>query len=278
MEGRDPAYGYGVPHQVGHAMNEQRINAPESFEGTLIFVNNAVGFLKAGGASRMLSGVGNRTAGSADILTRDLDIFLAIPLRTLSASPAIGRLVLGALLNTLFRQFEHTAVVDRQVLFLLDEMPRLGNMPLLEVARDAGRGAGIRLWGIVQDFGQLRKAYGDAGLTSWLANSAVQTFIGINDPDTARWLADRIGQTTLTVSSTGSSRSGGPTGWVTTQRGTTSNTSLAGGYLMTPDEIMNTGVDAQGLPDEQIVLVRQQRPVRCGVAKYYRRQDFLSRL
>ena len=35
--------------------------------------------------------------------------------------------------------------------------------------------------------------------------------------------------------------------------------------------------DARGLPYEQIVLLRSHPPLRCGLAKYYRRPEFRDR-
>jgi len=43
---------------------------------------------------------------------------------------------------------------------------------------------------------------------------------------------------------------------------------------MTPDEIMNMAVDEKGIPDEQLVFVRNREPLRCGMAKYFRRPEF----
>uniref|UniRef100_UPI00260FC01F type IV secretory system conjugative DNA transfer family protein n=1 Tax=uncultured Jannaschia sp. TaxID=293347 RepID=UPI00260FC01F len=66
----------------------------------------------------------------------NLTVFVQIPLKVLQATPGLGRIVVGALLNA---AYEADGDVRGRILFLLDEVARLGPMSVLEVARDAGR-------------------------------------------------------------------------------------------------------------------------------------------
>ena len=144
-------------------------------------------------------------------------------------------------------------------------------MELLEVARDAGRGLGVTLWCIVQDLGQLRAAYGEYGLTGWLESTQIRQFFGISDIETAERISKLLGTSTVAYESTsistqGSSLLGLPSASTSTSR------QLHGRALMLPEEVMQMRTDAAGVPDEQIVFVRGLKPIRCGMAKYYRRK------
>jgi type IV secretion system protein VirD4 len=78
------------------------------------------------------------------------------------------------------------------ILFLLDELPRLRQMPPVEEALEIGRQYGIRLWMFAQSLGQLENAYPNAeGMTG---SCAVRMFMNpsLHD-DTAQKLSDQIG-------------------------------------------------------------------------------------
>jgi type IV secretory pathway TraG/TraD family ATPase VirD4 len=68
-----------------------------------------------------------RVSGSSfkaqDILTGQMDVFISVDLATLQAHPGIGRVIIGALLNAVYKA--EGAVADR-VLFLVDEARMLG--------------------------------------------------------------------------------------------------------------------------------------------------------
>jgi len=54
------------------------------------------------------------------------------------------------------------------------------------------------------------------------------------------------------------------------------NIGETGRRLITADEVMRMGEDADGNPDEQIVFIRNKKPLRCGLLKYYRRFDYVQ--
>ena len=87
-------------------------------------------------------------------------MFLQIPLGALQSTPAVGRVVIGALLNA---AYEADGRVKGRILYLLDEAARLGPMKILETARDAGRKYGITLQLLYQSVGQLERQWGRDG-------------------------------------------------------------------------------------------------------------------
>jgi type IV secretion system protein VirD4 len=79
---------------------------------------------------------------------------------TLESTPQPVRVILGALLN---RVYEARGHMGGRILFLLDEVARLGDMSILETARDAGRKYGVNLCLLYQSLGQMRGSFGEAG-------------------------------------------------------------------------------------------------------------------
>jgi type IV secretion system protein VirD4 len=96
----------------------------------------------------------------SDITGGKTDVFLQIPLQSLLTTPAIARVLVGALLNAVYEA--DGAQVDR-VLFLLDEVYHLGRMASLEQARDTGRKHGITLQLLYQSTGQITRQWGPDG-------------------------------------------------------------------------------------------------------------------
>ena len=76
----------------------------------------------------MVSGRGLKTS---DILRDDMVVFVQTPLRSLLATPAIGRVVMGALFNALFHA--DGKQTGNRVLFEIDEAWILGRASLLEL-------------------------------------------------------------------------------------------------------------------------------------------------
>ena len=78
------------------------------------------------------------------------------------------------------------------ILFMLDELPRLRQMPPVEEALEIGRQYGIRLWMFTQSLGQLEAAY--ANHEGMVGSCAVRLFMNPSLHDgTAQKLSDDIG-------------------------------------------------------------------------------------
>lgn len=78
------------------------------------------------------------------------------------------------------------------ILFLLDELPRLRQMPPVEEALEIGRQYGLKLWMFAQSLGQLRTAYPNA--EGMVGSCAVRMFMNPSLHDeTAKKISDDIG-------------------------------------------------------------------------------------
>ena len=212
--------------------------------------------------------VSGETFEAHEITGGKLTVFVQIPLKTLQATPALGRVIIGALLNA---AYEADGAVKGRILFLLDEVSRLGYMGVLEQARDAGRKYGITLLLLYQSLGQLVEQWGREGKQAWYDSTSWRLFAAIQDPETARELSNMCGEhgvmaTSLGDSVNASGRVGGA--YASNSSGRSENRSEIRRALIKPDELLQ---DARA--DEAFVVLRGAKPLRCGRAIYFRRPD-----
>ena len=269
-----PDYAWGAALSRASQFARMVEDAAAQWAGVVGEADNATSWLAVPSLARLVSGDGRDALRLDGLVDSAVDVFICVPLKTLESSPQVARVLLGALLNTVYEHGRRTHGADRKTLFLIDEMPRLRKLDLLETARDAGRGLGITLWNIVQDVGQLKSAYGESGFVSWMENSQVRQFFGISDLSTAEMLSRTLGQRTVAYETSGSNRSHAAGGLADISSGESRSGALTGKPLLAADEIMRLCTDETGVPDEQIVLVRGQLPLRCGLAKFYRREEW----
>lgn len=149
----------------------------ETFSGVYANADEDSSWLANPAFAALVSGSRFRTA---DILTGSVTVFLQIPLMALMHSPAVARVILGALLNAVY---EADARTQGRVLFLLDEVARLGTMRMIEDARDLGRKYGITLQLLYQR-GAAREAMGAGGqarLVRWRVVARLRGAAGPGD-------------------------------------------------------------------------------------------------
>jgi type IV secretion system protein VirD4 len=89
-----------------------------------------------------------------------------------------------------------------QTLFMLDEFARLGRMDTLAQAAQFVRAYGIRLAFIVQNKAQLRAIYGRDGASDLFDNLGAEIVFGTADPELTKELEERLGDDTISVTTT----------------------------------------------------------------------------
>jgi len=220
--------------------------------------------LVSGGAEGVLPAM--RTG---DLALGKTTAFLQIPLTVLQTTPAVGRVLVGALLNA---AYQADGKVKGRVLFLLDEVARLGYMQVLEQARDAGRKYGITLLLLYQSLGQLVSQWGKEGKQAWYDSTSWRLFAAVQDPDTARELSSMCGEYGVVATSQGDNEgSQARSGIASSSSGRSENRSEVKRALIKPDELTQ---DTR--TDEAFVLVRGSKPLRCGRAAWFRRPEWLG--
>lgn len=236
----------------------------ETFSGVYANANQATRWLSIKAYADLVSGESFETR---ELCEGALTVFVQLPLKTLQATPGLGRVIIGALLNA---AYEADGALKGRVLFLLDEVARLGPMVALEAARDAGRKYGITLLLLYQSAGQLAEQWGREGARSWIESTAWRLYAAVQDPETARALSQACGEHGVMATSEGDTR--GTSGrWgdaSSASVGRSANRSEIRRALIKPDELLQ---DTRA--DEAFVIARGHKPLRCGRAIYFRRPE-----
>ncbi len=241
----------------------------ETFSGVYANADESTSWLANPAFASIVSG---DTFRSLDLLGGKVTVFLEIPLAALQSTPAIGRVVIGALLNA---AYEADGRVRGRILYLLDEAARLGPMKILETARDAGRKYGITLQLLYQSVGQLERQWGRDGKREWYDGVSHRAYAAVQDLDTARELEDTFGRYAVMATSEGSNRGSSGKSFEVGSRSRGANTSYheISRPLIRREELMN---DCR--TDEAFVIIRGAKPLRCGRAIYFRRPELAARV
>jgi type IV secretion system protein VirD4 len=257
-------YGFGFPAQLAGNLKDI---TEKQFAGFYGEAGNATSWLAIPSLARLVCGNSFRTR---HLLSGKLDVFINVPVKALGSTPQSVRVILGALLNSVY---EARGRLGGRILFLLDEVARLGYMSILETARDAGRKYGVNLCLLYQSLGQLRAGFGEGGQRAWFDSAFLKCFASIQDLETAEMLSRACGDFTALGDSL-SEGSGASTGrGYSHSRHQSSNRQPVARRLIKPEEIMQQMQD-----DEQIVLIRNAAPLRCGRAIYFRRPQMLEQV
>ena len=258
------SFGFGFPAQLAGNLKDI---AEKQFSGFYGEAGNATAWLAVPSLARLVCGDSFQTR---QLHSGRLDVFINVPLKALGSTPQIARVIIGALLNSVY---EARGRMAGRVLFLLDEVARLGCMSALETARDAGRKYGINLCLLYQSLGQLRGAFGEAGQRAWFDSAYLKCFAAIQDLDTAEMLSRACGEfTALGDSFSEGSGSSAGRDYSSHSRHQSSSQQQVARRLIKPEEILQ-----RLRVDEQIVLIQNAAPLRCGRAIYFRRPEMVAR-
>ncbi|MEZ5807232.1 MAG: Ti-type conjugative transfer system protein TraG [Zhengella sp.] len=231
---------------------------PQTFSGVYATAAKETHWLSYDSYAAIVSG---NTFRTDDIANGRTTVFINIDLSTLENHPGMARVIIGAFLKAIYNR---NGDMQERALFLLDEAARLGYMRIIETARDAGRKYGITLLMLFQSLGQMREAFGGRDATSkWFESASWVSFSAINDPETAKYISERCGMTTVEVNQV--SRTSRDMGSSRTR-----SQQLSQRPLILPHEV------TQMRADEQIILTGGNPPLRCGRAIYFRRPEMAA--
>lgn len=196
-----------------------------------------------------------------DMKTKAMSIYLVLPADRLNAFGRWLRLLIQQAITVSARNI--ATKPEKPILFILDEMPALGRLTMVEQAYALMAGFSMVIWGIAQDLGQIKKIYGDGGYESLISNSGVIQYYGSRDKITSEYFSSLCGVTTTwsissaiarAVSTTTSSgmngNSSSSSSTTTTETSTATQRNLA--YA---DELMRLK------PDQQLVFVEACNPI-----------------
>jgi type IV secretion system protein VirD4 len=203
-----------------------------------------------------------------DLKTKPMTVYLVLPSDRLNAYSRWLRLLIQQALTVNARNIEIKP--KKSVLFILDEMPALGKLTMVEQAFGLMAGYGMQLWGVVQDASQLKRIYGD-GWETFIANAGVLQYFGSRDQMTAEYFSKLCGVTTVWDITTGVSRAIGISrGKDTSHSDTTTTSDTAAGkarQLAYADELMR-------MPKgKQLLLVGNMNPIIADKKSWFEDPD-----
>jgi type IV secretion system protein VirD4 len=208
----------------------------------------------------------------ADILAGRTTVFLNIPLKVMQTTPGVSRTIIGALMQGVY---EADGRIDGRILFLLDEVARLGYMSIIEIARDAGRKYGITMMLYYQSSGQLKTQWGENAEESWFNALSWRAYAAIQDDKTAEDLEKWLGTYGVMASSEGTNTGSSGKAFETGSRSRGSTTSY---HEISRPLIRAAELKQDVRSDEAFVIIGGSYPLRCGRAIYFRRSEMLAQV
>jgi type IV secretion system protein VirD4 len=119
-------------------------------------------------------------------------VFVALPPAEIPAFKSWLRLIVRTAIDAKIAMGLHDPR-EHQTLFLLDEFPTLGRFKVIEESAGYMAGYGMKLVPIIQNIGQVKELYAKNWET-FLGNAGAIIAFGLNDHDTERYIADRLGR------------------------------------------------------------------------------------
>lgn len=186
-------------------------------------------------------------------------VYLCLPASRIGLCNRWLRIFINQLLDAMEREKTKS---DTPVLVCLDEFPVLGHMRQLEDAIGQIASFGVKLWVILQDWGQGKMLYKDRW-ESFAANAGVMQFFGNNDLATTEYISRRLGKTLI------SATRDGEVGADQAQQGLTGKSdSLELHDLMAPEEITRQFARSDRLK-RQLVLWAGYHPMILQRVEYF---------
>jgi type IV secretion system protein VirD4 len=127
---------------------------------------------------------------------KGVTVYLCLPASRMGLCNRWLRIFVNQLLDAMER--EKTEPVA-PVLVCMDEFPILGHMRQLEDAAGQIASFGVKLWVLLQDWGQGKALYGERWET-FAGNAGILQFFGNNDLATTEYISRRLGKTRVEVS------------------------------------------------------------------------------
>jgi type IV secretion system protein VirD4 len=197
--------------------------------------------------------------------TSDVSIYLVLPTDKLSSYSRLLRIWIGTAMQAILTV---KGKPKHRVLFLLDEMAQLGRMDSLRDAVSIVRGYGATIWTILQDLSQIKALYPNDEWQPFVSSSKIQQYFGVADLDTAKYVSEKLGKTTITViaKNRGKNKNYGPGGGSGENVGENEITQVRD--LLSHDEVMRMN------RDQQIIFIQGNAPILASKIKYYEDEYF----
>lgn len=135
-------------------------------------------------------------------LTRErVSVFAVLPVQYLETFSRWLRLLVGSALDRLYHGMGTEKPPEVAALFLLDEFAHLGNLEAIRTAYGVARGAGVKIWAILQSLSQLDAIYGEHGRENLIANSGAIEVFNSFDNKGCKYFSELAGEHYVTIAS-----------------------------------------------------------------------------
>jgi type IV secretion system protein VirD4 len=237
------------------------MKAPQTFSGIYSNAFSATAWLSVDAYANLVSGNSMKTS---DVLNPDTAVFIQLSLRTLDSTPAIGRAVLGALLNPVY--LSDGEMQDR-VLYMLDEAWIFGKMKEIMLCYATGRKYAATMSMIFPSEAIFESVWGEQDAKAMRDLCSWRSYAAIQDGQVADKLSADFGEHGVITYSEGDNqgRTTSMNSWGSRNRGDTVNKSEASRRLVKRDEILNAPSD--------VLFVRARDAgagIMCYSAPYFR--------
>ncbi|TLS71061.1 type IV secretory system conjugative DNA transfer family protein [Aliarcobacter thereius] len=158
---------------------------------------------------------------------------------------------------------------DLNILFLLDEFPRFGSIPVLLKLPAIGRSYGLLSMFFFQSNGQITEIYQRHGMEELDSTTAYKIILTLNEHQTAKSFSDSIGNTTRIKKGVSKSKS---ENFLTNNGSSSSSQNLEGVPLVKAEDLLSLSFG------EAIVIVQGYRtiPIKAKTPFYFKNKQMLK--
>lgn len=167
----------------GNELRDMFVNAPKEAQSILSVVQREVDVFKSPAMERSTK---ESSFDLKEITKGGHYLFVVIPPERLVSHSKWLRLVMGSLMTAVQRN------PGERVLLLMDEFYSMGYMEIIAKSMGLMPEYNLQLWIVVQNLEQLKEHY-PKNWETFIANSAVSTWLGIRDNFTSDYLAKLMG-------------------------------------------------------------------------------------
>ena len=201
----------------------------------------------------------------SDLIESNVSIFLVIPPDKIQNYKRWIRLILSYLIMGVVR---HNKKPQKDIIFFIDEFSAIGKFDIIETGMGLMAGYGMKFWVFLQDLSQLKDLYKNK-FSTFISNSSIMQIFGTNDYETAKYISDILGTTTITIKNKSNSV---PSNFFNINGGSNSfSKNQVARKLMNPDEIIN-------LDNESQIVLIEGKPYALDKIYYYKDKKFKNYL
>ena len=189
---RDSAY-HSIVHELAQWLDSNIRSGAKSLQSIYTFAQIGTSFLMSDRVKESLS------TSNIDILSlkaNPTSLYLILDMDKLLFTSENYKPLVRLIVTTCMVGASAKSQPKEKLLFMMDEIAQLGNLQYLPNLMSIYRGKGVVVWTIWQSIAQIQENYPSNWQTVF-DNCDVQQFFGVNNTETAKFVSEKAGQTTI---------------------------------------------------------------------------------